>query len=109
VSVTPAAEHLFQVNDNDDAMKLDKRKAKTNHTFVTKCLILTKRAHPDIHTAVEFLTIRVMYPDKDNWKNLVHLVRYLRGRAEMSLTLRADDVAVVKWWVDRSHAVYSCC
>jgi hypothetical protein len=52
--VTPAADHLFKIDDN--AVKLDKEMGKVFHNFVTRCLFATKRARPDIHTAVAFLT-----------------------------------------------------
>jgi hypothetical protein len=107
VAVTMAAEHLFQVNN--DTIKLDESKARKYHTFVAKLLFLTTRARPDIHTAAAFLTTWAMYTFEDDWKKLVHLIGYLRGTAEMPLTLRADDIAVVKWWVDGSHAVHPGC
>jgi hypothetical protein len=46
--VTPAAEHLFKIDN--DAVKLDEEMGKVFHNFVAKCLFLTKRARPDIHT-----------------------------------------------------------
>jgi hypothetical protein len=66
---TPAAEHLFKVNE--DAVRLDEREATIFHNFVAKCLFLTKRARPDISTAVAFLTTRVKGSDEDDWKKLV--------------------------------------
>jgi hypothetical protein len=65
---TPAAEHLFQVND--DSPPLTEHQATTFHNFVAKCLFLTKRARPDISTAEAFLTTRVKGPDQDDWKKL---------------------------------------
>jgi hypothetical protein len=52
-SATPAASHLFQVNE--DAKKLDKPTAQLFHHNVAKLLFLCKRAQPDIQTAVVFL------------------------------------------------------
>jgi hypothetical protein len=51
-------------------MGLDEETGKVFHNFVAKCLFLTKRARPDIHTAVAFLTTWVKKPDKDDWKKL---------------------------------------
>jgi hypothetical protein len=51
-AATPAAEHLFKVND--DAESLDQDLMTVYHNFVAKCLFLTKRARPDISTAVAF-------------------------------------------------------
>jgi hypothetical protein len=61
---TPAAEHLFKVNE--DAVRLDEREATIFHNFVAKCLFLTKRARPDTSTAVAFLATRVKGSDQDD-------------------------------------------
>ena len=63
---TPAADHLFKVRD--DAKPISEKLAQTFHTFVAKLLFATKRARPDIATAVSFLTTRVIEPDKEDWK-----------------------------------------
>ena len=101
---TPAAEHLFKVNL--DTKQLPQHQATVFHNFVAKCLFLTKRARPDISTAVAFLTTRVKGPDEDDWKKLVRMIRYLRGTQDLPLTLRADSVPIPKWWVDGSHATH---
>jgi hypothetical protein len=51
---TPAAEHLFKVNH--DTSSLAEIQATKFHNFMAKCLFFTKRARPDITTAVAFLT-----------------------------------------------------
>jgi hypothetical protein len=68
---TPAAEHLFKVDDA--ATSLTQRQATIFHNFVAKCLFMTKRVRPDISTAVAFLE----GPDQDNWKKLVRMIRLL--------------------------------
>merc|ERR1712232_698096 len=81
----------------DDLKILDK---KTEfHTTVAKCFFLCKCARPDIHTAVTFLTTRVQAPDQDDWKKLLHLLKYLKGTQELELTLVAEGngALVVKW------------
>ena len=65
ISFTPAAGHLFKVRD--DQPKLDEQKAQIFHTFTAKSLFATKRARPEIHTSVAFLTTRVICPDEDDW------------------------------------------
>ena len=103
-AVTPAAEHLFKIDE--DAVKLDEEMGKVFHHFVAKCLFATKRARPDIHTAVAFLTTCVRAPDKDDWKKLQRLIRYIRGTLTLPLILSADGTSVIKWWVDGSHGVH---
>jgi hypothetical protein len=68
-AATPAAEHLFKVNE--DTTPLTQRQATVFHNFVAKSLFLTKRARPDIATAVAFLTTRVKSSDEDEHKAMV--------------------------------------
>ena len=53
-SATPAANHLFNVNP--DCNKLGEEKASQFHHLTAKLLYLSKCAHPDLQTAVSFLT-----------------------------------------------------
>jgi hypothetical protein len=50
---SPAANHLFTVDDNQT--KLDETRAQLFHTYVAKTLFLCKRARPDLQMAVTFL------------------------------------------------------
>ena len=50
VPPTPAANHLFHVDDSQE--KVSKAKAQFFHTYVAKTLFLCKRAWPDLETAV---------------------------------------------------------
>jgi hypothetical protein len=101
---TPTAEHLFKIHE--DAVSFDEETGKVFHNFFAKCLFLTKRAGPDIHTAVVFLTTRVKKPDKDDWKKLQRMIRYLRGTLDLTLNLTANGTSIIKWWVDGSHGVH---
>jgi hypothetical protein len=104
-SATPAADHLFEVNDQDPK-PLDEEKAILFHHNVAKLLFLCKRARPDIQIAVAFLSTRVKNPDVDDYKKLIRVMRYLRGTVDMPLTLEADKMHVLKWWVDASYGVH---
>lgn len=55
---------------------------------------------------IEFLTTRVRKPDKDDWRKLTHLVKYLRGTRKLPLMLSADGSGILKWWVDALFAVH---
>lgn len=103
-AVTPAAHHLFSVDEK--AIRLDEDKAQFFHHLTAKLLFLSKRARPDIQTAVAFLTTRVKGPDVDDYKKLARVLRYLRGSVKLTLTLEANDMTVMKWWVDGSYAVH---
>ena len=56
--------------------------------------------------AIAYLTTRVREPDKDDWKKLVHLMKYIRGTAKLPLILRANGSGIVKWWIDGSFGVH---
>ena len=100
-----APENLFTVDE--DCEKLPPNKAVEFHNLVAKTLYATKRARPDTCTATAFLTTRVRAPDKDDWtKQLVHLMKYIRGTRTMPLTLSADGSGILKWYVDASFAVH---
>jgi hypothetical protein len=94
-SVTPAPNHLFEVNSNKPVM-LDKEQADMFHYNIAKLLFLCKRARPDIQTAVAFLCTRVKGPDADDYKKLTRGMKYLRAAINMPLTLQADNMGVMK-------------
>ena len=102
VYTTPAALHLFNVDDS--AQKLDEEGAQLFHHLVAKLLYLSRRSRQDIQTAVAFLCRRVQSPDVDDYKKLAIVMKYIRGTKDITLTIEADDGP--KWWVDSSYAVH---
>jgi hypothetical protein len=73
---------------------------------VAKALFVCKRARPDIHTAVTLLCTRVRDPNDSDWKKLIRLLEYINGTRDDVLTLVADDLHLLKWYVDASFAVH---
>ena len=61
---TPAADHLFQVDDN--ATQFPSKGTPVFHNFVARALFLVKHARPDITTTIAFLIIRVSKLDEDD-------------------------------------------
>ena len=61
---TPAALHLFEVNN--ETKKLCDKDMEIFHKIVAKLLFACKRARPDIQTTVAFLTTRVSKSDDDD-------------------------------------------
>ena len=53
-----------------------------------------------------FLCTRVREPTSDNENKLMRVIRYLRGTKDITLRLRADNLNIVKWWVDGAFAVH---
>ena len=103
-AATPAADHLFQVSEEPN--HLDEKTAQFFHHYEAKALFLCKRARPDLQTAVAFLSTRVKKPDQDDYRKLGRMMQYLRATRELTLTLEASCLNVVKWWVDGSFAVH---
>lgn len=104
IAATPAAMHLFEVNEK--AEKLSEDDAEKFHNMVARGLFLCKRARPDIQLAISFLSTRVREPDVDDWKKLRRLINYLRNTQDMVLTLSADNTYVLKWDIDAAYAVH---
>ncbi len=102
---TPASLHLFTTRDEPGGL-LDEATSELFHHHTAKLLFLSRRARPDIQTAVSFLTKRVKAPDQDDYKKLRRTMQYLRGSIDLVLTLEADSKTILKWWVDASHAVH---
>ncbi len=96
---------LFGQNSEGDR-PLERDKQEAFHTTVAKGLYLTKRARPDIQTAIAYLCTRVSNSTTADWDKLVHLLLYLKETRELFLTLSADDLRVLKWYVDASFAVH---
>jgi hypothetical protein len=67
VRTTPAADHLFHVQDKADARPLPEEQAREFHHAVAQLLFLSARARRDIQPVTAFLTTRVKSPIKDDW------------------------------------------
>ena len=102
-ALTPAANDLFEIGKGN---KLDKKTAECFHKTVARALFIAKRARPDIQPTVAVLATRVKSPNESDWKKLIRLLKYLNGTRKKGLTLKIDDVRVVKWYVDASFAVH---
>ena len=101
----PVGDHLFKVDDS--CVKLFKRDKIIFQRLVAKLIFLSKRAWPDIHLTIAFLTTRVRYPDEGDWKNLWRVLRYLDATINsVKLHLNKNDLNVVHWWVDASYVTH---
>ena len=101
---TPAANHLFRVNESDNP--LGEKDTELYHHLTAMLLYLSKKTRPDIQVAVSFLSTRVKLPTCDDWKKLGRCVRYLAATKDLPLTLEASGNGIIKWWVDASYAVH---
>jgi hypothetical protein len=103
-ATSPAAQYLFQVKEGIEL--LDKTKSEFFHATVAKLLFLCKRGRPDIQTAIAFLCTRVQQPTKDDYNKLSRCIKYLRATIDLVLRLSAENLNIIKWWVDVSYGVH---
>jgi hypothetical protein len=45
-------------------------------------------------------------PDIDDYKKLAQVIKYLRSMPNLALTLEADNMHVMKWWINSSFGVH---
>ena len=101
-AATPAADHLFQVREDEEAKLLPKEQALSFHHTVAQLLFLSARDRRDIQLPVAFLTTRVKAPDEDDWGKLKRCLNYLKDTLHMKLTLEVDTLGTIHWLVDLS-------
>ena len=101
---TPAADDLFTVRSEAEALNEDER--KKFHSVSALTLWIGSMARPDILVALSFLGKRTSKADVDDEKILERLLSYLKRTKEMRLTLGVENLQLVKWWADSSFAVH---
>jgi hypothetical protein len=103
-AATPAKKNLFDIDES--AAPLSRKDAENFHSVVAKLLYVSKRSRLDIQLAVAFLCTRVSCSTDQDWAKLKRVLEYLRGTLDDFLTLGADDIGMMKTWVDASYAVH---
>jgi hypothetical protein len=103
-ATSPAADYLFKIVDEIE--ELDEKSADFFHATVAKLLFLCKRGRPDIQTAIAFLCTRVQQPTRHDQNKLARVIKYLRGTKDLVLRLSAENLNIIKWWVDASYGVH---
>jgi hypothetical protein len=53
-----------------------------------------------------FLRTSLQQADRDDYKKLAQVMKYLQLNVNLPLTLSCDGSGVLTWWVDASYAVY---
>jgi hypothetical protein len=105
-SSSPAADHLFKIREGDSVKVLPEEQAVHFHHTVAQILFVSKRARPNISTAISFLSTRVKQPDEDDWGKLKRVLKYLKGTRHMKLNLTVDSMNSIHWWVDASYGTH---
>jgi hypothetical protein len=101
---SPAGAYLFKIVEGIEL--LDEDTAEFFHATVAKLLFLCKRGRPDIQTAIAFLCTRVQHPTRHDYNKLARVIKYLRATSKLVLRLGADNLNIIKWWVDASYGVH---
>ena len=100
----PWSTNLF--SSDEDIYMLEKEQREIFHTFVMKCMFLTKRSRPDIMTGISYLSTKVKDPSDKDLKKLSKILSYLKNTVNLCLTLEADDNQELNWYIDSSFAVH---
>jgi hypothetical protein len=108
VQSTPAADHLFNIRPDTKARPLPEEQARAYHHTTAQLLFLS-RVRRDVQTTVAFLTTRVKRPDEDNWGKLNRVLKYLSSTRHLTLSLFADSLTNIVWYVDASHQTHDDC
>jgi hypothetical protein len=108
VAYTPAADHLFQICPPTEDRILPESQAITYHHTTAQLLFLSQVCH-NIQTVVALLTTWVKVPDEDDWGKLKCFLKYLNGTRNLKLTLLAESLSILHWYVDASHQTHDDC
>jgi hypothetical protein len=103
-AVNPASDHLFKVNE--ECEKLNPETNDFFHRTVARLLFASKRARPDLQTAVAFLCTRVASSDDDDYKKLKKVIQYIRDTIHLPLVLGWDESGILVWSIDAAFAVH---
>ena len=98
ISTILAANHLFKVRHEDEQALLDKDRATVFHHMVAHPPFVASRARKDINMVISFLCNLVIISYKDDWVNIVRVLRYIRDTLYMPI--------IIKWWVGVSFTAH---
>jgi hypothetical protein len=101
---TPAKKDLFKTDESSPL--LSQHDSETFHSVVAKLLYVSKRSRLDIQLPIAYLCTRVSCSTANDWSKLKRVLQYLQGTLDEFLTLGADDIGMMKTWVDASYAVH---
>ena len=109
VANTSVVEHLLQIREEKDRTLIPEKQAVQFHHVVAKLLFVSTRARKDIQNAVAFLATCMKTPDEYVWGKLRRVIKYLNGTRNLKLTLLADNVGIIRWYIDASFVTHKDC
>jgi hypothetical protein len=99
-AATPAANHLFRIDD-ENAAPLDKDRADLFIHLTMQLLFLSQRACPDVQTAVLFLCGCIQQPNDHDYRKLTRVMKYLQSTIDLPLVLSADGSGTPRWHINK--------
>ncbi len=118
VSSTPAADHLFSICPAAEACLLPDEQARAfHHTtaqllyfhHTTAQLLFLPQVCCDIQMTVAFLTTWVKQPGEDDCGKLKQVLKYLNSTHNLKLTLFAESLSLIHWYIHASHQTHNNC
>ena len=76
------------------------------HSITALLLYVSKRARPDISTAIAFLCTGLLVADVDDWRQLRRLLQYLRTTINLELIIGADTLTAFNTFVDVAYGAH---
>ena len=61
------------------------------------------------NTGKQLINLLGEYIDEDDWNKITRVIRYLKHSSKLLLTLEANSMNVMKWWVDEAYTVHDNC
>ena len=102
--MSPWNEHLFKIEEK--SLKLSDKQKERFHNKTAQGLFLCKRARPDISLAIAYFMMRVHSPNESDQKKLTRMMKFLKQMIKDCLTLKADGLKSLKWYMDAAFAVH---
>ena len=66
---------------------------------------ISARARRNIHMRVQLFTTHANKPDEDDRVKLKCVLKYLKAKMKLKLTLSVGDMSMVKLWIYASYTV----
>ena len=92
---------------NIDDKIFDENMSALFHSVVQKFLLITKRAHPNLQTAVSFLCTHVQSSNIADWNKLKNLLQFVHVTIDENLTLSVEiGLTFMTTWTNVSYDIH---
>ena len=76
------------------------------YKFIAKGMFASKRTRPNTNPTIAVLLTTVWKPNMDEWAKLVRYMKFVERTKKDVLTLSADNLYVLKWFINVSFTVH---